>query len=174
MLKLEAKFNIDLPINHEECSHEKENEFFNTIFNKIIHEYLSFTYDIKYILIETMYTHRLLKRKNQYVYENLRKKLENDPEVVIVETDLNQDPKIQNVPIIKDNEFYKLLMKYFNGYVAFKYQGPITQIKQCIEYLNSLGYCDFCSYSMIYEISLYKTELHGSPLNFIYVKLLTA
>lgn len=169
MLKLEAKFNID----PKGFTSGYENFFIDSIFDKIIHEYLSFTYNIKYILIETMYTHRLLKRKNQYTYENLRKKLENDPEVVIVETDLNKDPKIQNVPIIKDNEFYKLLMKYFNGYVAFKYHGPIHQIKQCIEYLNSLRYCDFCSYNMIYEISLYKTELHGVPLNFIYVKVLT-
>jgi hypothetical protein len=162
MLELEVSYRIEFP------------RYENEIFDQIIHNHLSFTYDIKYILIETMFTHRLLKKKNEYVYKNLRKELENNQEVVIVETDLDQDPKIQNVPIIKDTEFYKTLMKNFNGYVAFKYHGPVNQIKQCIEYLNSLRYCDFCSFNMVYQIDLYKLNKDGESLNFIYVKVLTA
>jgi hypothetical protein len=183
MIKLKAKFNIEF------TEPGNENTFFEDVFREIIHKYSSFTFDIKYILIETMFTHRLLKKKHEYLYENLRKKLEDNQEIVIVETDLNHDPKIKNVPIIKDIEFYKALMKNFNGYVCFKYQGPINQIKQCIEYLNSLKYCDFCTFNMIYEINLYtidpstlnihtmdssKKELEDKPVNFLYVKVLTA
>lgn len=147
-----------------------EDSDIDNILQEIRYNHRSFIYDIKYILIETKFTNRLLKHKNQYIFENLRKKLEEDDKVIIVETDLILDPKIKNVPIIKDDKLYKNLIKNFDGYVAFKYEGPLEQIKEYIEYLKNLGYCDFCSYDMIYQIDLYKIEEH---INFLYVKILT-
>lgn len=175
MLHLEASFKIEGSLS-EPLDIDRLCQEINSL-------YRSFVYDIKYILIETMFTHRLLKKKSEYMYENLRKKLEDDSDVVFVETDLSLDPKLKNVPIIKDVEFYKSIMKFFDGYVGFKYHGPLQQIKQCIEYLNSLRYCDFCSCNMIYEINLYRLnstmdssmkELEDKPVNFLYVKVLTA
>lgn len=173
MLTLEASFKI------ESISDVSD---IDKVFQEITTLYSPFVYDLKYIFIETGFTHRLLKKKSEYVYENLRKKLEDDPNVIIVETDLTCDPKLKNVPIIKDVEFYKKLMKFFDGYVAFKYHGPLQQTKQCIDYLYSLRYCDFCSYTMIYQIDLYrvntpamdKSSDKDESINFIYVKVLTA
>jgi hypothetical protein len=169
MLNLEASFKIESLSDISDI---------DTLFQEIATLYRTFVYDLKYIFIETGFTHRLLKKKSEYVYENLRKTLEDNPNVVIVETDLTYDPKVKNVPIIKDVEFYKKLMKFFDGYVAFKYNGPLQQTKQCIDYLSLLNYCDFCSYTMIYQIDLYsvmdKSSDKDESINFIYVKVLTA
>lgn len=163
MLSLEASFHIDFSF--------PDNEILNQALQEIRHKYNNFTYNIKYILIETKFTDRLLKKKDEYIYRNLRKELENNPEIRIVETDLEYDPKVKNVPIVKDIDFYKLIMKNFNGYVAFKYSGPLEQIKSCIDYLRNFNYCYLCTIENIYQINLY--SLKDLNINFVYVKVFT-
>ena len=163
MLSLEASFHIDFSLS--------ENNILNQALQDIRYKYNNFTYNIKYILIETKFTNRLLRKKDEYLHRNLRKELENNPNVRIVETDLEYDPKIRNVPIIKDNEFYKSIMKNFNGYVSFKYDGPLEQIKNCIDYLRTLNYCYLCNVENIYQINLY--SLKDLNINFLYIKVFT-
>jgi hypothetical protein len=133
---------------------------------KIRNDYKNFVLDLRYILIETKYTHRLLKNKPY----NVRKILERDPRVVITETDLYWDPEIEYVPIIKKTALYQSLMKDFDGYVAFHYSGPLEEIKSLILFLRTLDYCTLCSPENIYQIQLYEA---GENVNFLYVKVYT-
>jgi hypothetical protein len=133
---------------------------------KIRTKYRNFVFNLRYILIETKYTHRLLKNKPY----NIRKTIEKDPRVVIVETDLCLDPEIEYVPVIKNAVLYQSLMKEFDGYVAFHYSGPLEEIKNLTLFLRELNYCSLCSPENIYQIELYETD---ENVNFLYVKVYT-
>jgi hypothetical protein len=144
--------------------HTLENQLEN-----IRNKYRNFLFDLRYILIETGYTHRLLKNKPY----NVRKLLENDPRVIITETDLYWDPEIKYVPIIKNASLYQTLMKDFDGYVAFHYSGPLEEMNCFISYLREFGYCNLCSPENIYEIRIYEVETKEKKENFLFVRLHT-
>jgi hypothetical protein len=132
---------------------------------KLRTQYRNFLFNLRYILIETKYTHRLLKNKPY----SIRKILEKDPRVILVETDLYWDPEIEYVPVIKNASLYQTLMKDFDGYVAFHYSGPLEEIKSLIMFLRELNYCSLCSPENIYQIELYELEKIG----FLLVKVHT-